>query len=126
MKLHVGHLEKAGITTGFLFTTRPGDKSTLSDFEDDFFEPLLDIQASKTLNLIDKKMDVRSEFGLWRSLRKGVTAHALNMGVPPELINAINRWRDERSRRGQPSRMIDVRANIEAIVPTAVRYSFSL
>ena len=97
----------------------------MSDFEEDFFEPLEHIQASDT-KLIDKKMEVREEFGLWRSLRKGVTAHALNMGGPPELINAINRWRDERSRQGQPSRMIDVYANIDDVVPTAVKYSFSL
>ena len=87
-------MQRLGQTGGYLYS-RDGAKAKLSDFHEDFYGTLETIQASRP-DLIPKEMDVREVFGILRSLRRGVTGHALNQGVARDLVEAINRWRTER------------------------------
>ena len=77
MERYVRELSESGVTSGYLYTLRPGQRSKLADFSEVFYEPLESIQ--KELNsVIPADLDVRKEHGLWRSIRKGVTAHTSN------------------------------------------------
>jgi hypothetical protein len=80
-------LREMGIKGGRLFTRRLLPAKLL-EFEDDFYLVLEKVQG--TTNLISKDIDVRAEYGISRSTRRGVTAHARNMEVPTELVNAVN------------------------------------
>ena len=118
-------LREMGMRGGRLFSRRlvPGK---LLEFEEDFLKILERIQA--TTDLIPNDMDVRDAFGISRSTRRGVTAHARNMDVKTELINAINRWRKESnsSTENPTMDMADVYTTLEALIPTVLRYSRAL
>ena len=114
-------LDEMGELPGFLFGTNANPTPRLSDFEDDFFVVLERVQDQRP-GLIGPEVDVRDEYGIWRSLRRGATAHAINVGIPDKLVELVNRWRAELDRRsGLP--MIDVYSDYEALLPTTIKYS---
>jgi hypothetical protein len=118
-------LREMGIRGGRLFTRRLLPAKLL-EFEEDFFVVLEKVQA--TTSLIPREIDVRAEYGISRSTWRGVMAHARNMEVPAELVNAVNRWRAEsKSATGNPRLdMADVYTTLKALLPTILRYSWSL
>ena len=89
-------------------------------------------------------------FGILRSLRRGVTAHAINMNVEQRLANTVNRWRTEKNsdvpnlcladvyasdpqswreekNSDAPNLYIaDVYTRLDILKPTALRYSQAL
>jgi hypothetical protein len=85
-------------------------------------------KVQATTSLIPREIDVRAEYGVSRSTRRGVTAHARNMEVPAELVNAVNRWRAEsNSATGNPRLdMADVYTTLKALLPTILSYARSL
>ena len=122
-------LDKAGRTGGCLFGKEDGSKARLGDFEENFFSTLEEYAGSQenaTSKLISENIDIREEFGLWRLLRRGVTAHAINQGVDPLLIHQINRWRTEMNNQAGSTALLDIYAELEALLPTALRYSLAL
>ena len=109
---------------GRLFTmARPNGK--LFEFDDQFYGVLEAIQALHP-ELISPETDVRGDYGIMRSLRRGVTAHAINMGVDPTVINAVNRWRVERAADVPALDMPNVYARLDQLKPTILRYSAAL
>ncbi len=44
-------------------------------------------------HLLTSVEDVSEELGIYRSFRRGATSEAVNAGVPPDVIDANNRWR---------------------------------
>lgn len=98
----------------------------LMEFEDDFCLILEKVQAST--DLIEPEVDVRDKYGILRSLRRGLTAHARNMEVPENLLKTINRWRTEaESASGNPRLdMEDVYATLKSLLPTLLRFSSKL
>ena len=117
-------LKKIGRDGGYLFSVHDGKRSKLSEF-DEFFYPVLERVQQKT-DLIKDNIKVREEFGIWRSLRRGVTAHAINMSVPSDLIRLINRWRSERDSGKKGKDMLEVYSVLKSLVPTVVKYSHKL
>jgi hypothetical protein len=117
-------MKDEGIQGGRLFR-RKLSPTKLCEFEHDFYTVLGRVQA--TTNLIDKEMDVTEDFGLPRSLRRGLTAHARNMGVSAEWIKAMNRWRSELgSQTGAPRLdMPDTYSALEALKPLFLRITRS-
>jgi hypothetical protein len=75
---------------------------------------------------LDADCDLREEYGIWRSLRRGVTAHAINRKVNDRLIHTINRWRNDKNKQGKGTPMMDIYADLEALLPTALNYSLAL
>ena len=114
-----------GRTKGRLFQ-RVQVVPTLSEYEDDFFRVLEEVQNST--DLIDSSVDLREEAGIGRSLRRGVTSHALNVVVDRDLVNAINRWRTRTNGRANAAdaAMIDRYAKLDSLRPTYLRFSEAL
>ena len=119
-------LERAkGRTNGRLFTMNLKN-GKLYEFEKAFYGVLEEIQVLRP-DLIPDTVDVKEDYGILRSLRRGVTSHALNMGVDKELVKAVNRWRVEHDAHGVPNLdMADVYARLDSILPTVLRYSRAL
>jgi hypothetical protein len=98
----------------------------LHEFEDDWFTVLEKVQA--TTAHIDDSLDIRKAFGISRSQRRGVTAHARNMDISIPLLDAVNRWRKEaNSATGNPRLdMMNVYTTLDALLPTVLRFSKAL
>jgi hypothetical protein len=94
----------------------------MHEFEDDFFTMLEKVQA--TTNWIEDDVVIWASYGLGRSERRGVTAHARNMEVPVDLLNVVNRWRTEAtSATGNPCLdMMDVYTMLEVLIPMVLRF----
>ena len=69
------------------------------DFEGDLHTVLETIQNTTTL--IDKAVDIREEYGIYRSLRRGATTEAHNQGVAEPVIEMNNRWRKVERAKGK-------------------------
>jgi hypothetical protein len=121
MKRLVTCIHATGRKTGQLFE-RKLKPTKLCEYEDDFFSVLERIQS--TTNMIDKDLDIREEGGILRSIRRGMTAHALNMGINQDLLKAINRWRSEtQSIAGHVGvGMVDRYSKLEALKPYFLRF----
>ena len=91
--------EEEGRTYGWLFQDDNALKKKGSDFEDDFHLVLETIQ--KTTSLIDNRVNIREEYGLFRSLRRGATTEAHNQGVVDTVIEMNNRWRKVERAKGK-------------------------
>ncbi len=91
-------MDKCGYKKGRLFTmARPGRAShqpLLVHFEDLFYSTIEAIQAQRN-SLIKPEVVVREIYGIFRTLRRGATAHATNRRIDPELRKAINWWHSE-------------------------------
>ena len=90
-----------------------------------FYSMLEDAQASRP-DLIKATVDVREDCGIFRSLRRGVTSHALNMDIALALVDAINRWRSERNSQVARLDMCGNYSRLDSIKPTLLRYSGGL
>jgi hypothetical protein len=68
---------------------------------------------------------VRDAYGIRRSTRRGVTAHAKVMGVEENVIKQVHRWEKEmNSLSGFPRLdMIDAYDELDALVPLILKYS---
>lgn len=98
----------------------------MMEYEEDFFILLERVQSST--EFIPQDLVVRDAFGLSRSLRRGVTAHARNMRLGTDLINAINRWgREANTLTGAPRMdMQDTYTTLDAIMPLVLEFSRGL
>lgn len=67
---------------------------SLVKFKNDWYGYLEKVQRGN--ELIDKDLNLRDKAGILRSLRRSVTAHAMNMKVETKLLWAVNCWRQER------------------------------
>ncbi len=112
-------LKTSGQVGGYLFP------DPLSHYEDMFYSMLEDVQARRK-DLIKPTVDVREEFGIHRSLRRGVTSHALNMGIDKGLVDAVNRWRSELNSEVARLDMAGSYARLDSIKPAILRYSEKL
>jgi hypothetical protein len=95
----LGCLEGQGVVNGKLLQGKRGEAVRLGKFADGFYTCLEHVQMTRP-GLIKPEVEVREDYGLSRSCRRGVTTHAKNVGVDPDVVNANNRWRIEESARG--------------------------
>jgi hypothetical protein len=86
---------------------------------------LLELVQART-ECIENELDVRGKYGLERSLRRGVSAHARNMGVNEDLIKAINHWQKDPSKGAARLDMIELYSQAELLTPLYLRYSRAL
>ena len=120
--VYLKHNLKEGKGRLFQRTSNP---PLLREFEDDFYGLLEKVQEET--ELIGEDINVREDFGIMRSLRKGATAHAKNMKVNEDDIRSFNRWGSEIRRGNKIPRldMINTYANWEALLPTLLRVTKS-
>ena len=118
-------LRQKGRRSGRLFQRKLATPR-LVEFEDDWYNVLEKVQ--RDTDLIDKDFDLRDKAGILRSLRRGVTAHAINMRIDTDLTRAINRWRTEKKNGNKAPKyeMIDRYADLGALKPTYLRFSQAL
>ena len=92
------------------------------EFENDVFTLLEQVQAN---GVIPSSVDVRDEYALDRSARRGSTTHAKNMGVTNDVVRANNRWRSEMNSATGGGRldMIETYAALDSLLPMMLRYS---
>lgn len=109
-------------TSGRLFF-RGISPAKISHYEADFFHILQQVQCNT--DLIGNQVDVGDAYGILRSSRRGATAHARNIRVEKEVIDAVYRWRKEALSGGVSIRLdlIDVYTTLEALTPTILGYS---
>ncbi len=81
--------KELGITHGPLFRNMFGQRSKSGEFEEKFLDRL----SLTKPHLMGSTEDISEEYGVYRSFRRGATSEAVNEGVPPEVIDANNRWR---------------------------------
>jgi hypothetical protein len=114
--------EELGQTNGKLFR-RNLRKAKLCEFEDDFYRVIERIQD--TTELIPPEVDVRNEYALPQTIRRTATAHARNMRLSPDLLNAIHRWGKEmNATTGVPRLdMQDTYTTIDSICPLMLEFS---
>lgn len=118
--------ERSGVLWQYLFQNQ---NSTLKvGSYKDMFLGALALGQARGFQGIKEQANVYDEYGILRSLRRGVTAHARNVGVPGEIINSVNRWRKHaNSQTGAPRLdMVGVYSQLEAIKPYILRFSKSL
>jgi hypothetical protein len=108
-------------THGRLFQQRLR-KAKLCEFEKDFYRMVERIQD--TTDLIPQDVDVRNEYGVPRTTRQTATAHARNMRVPKDLMNAIHRWgKETNATTGVPQLdMQDTCTTIDSICPLVLEF----
>ena len=102
--------------------------ATTADLNPSFIGLLERIQK-RWANVFAGDLDVGKEFSIGRSLRRGVTSEAQNVGIPREVIEANNRWtrRQERAKGLTPGMsMMERYSDAKASVPTLVRFSKEL
>lgn len=111
-------------TKGRLFrrVLRP---STLGEFESDFFRLLRQVQDTTTL--IDKRMEIESAYGILRSSRRGMTAHARNMNITKDDLQTFNRWNKEMNSATGAARldMAETYSALHAIKPLLLRITLA-
>jgi hypothetical protein len=114
--------KELGQTHGKLFQ-RSLRKPKLCEFEDDFYRVIERVQD--TTDLIASDVDVRSEYGLPRTTRRSATAHARNLRLPKDLMDAIHRWGKEmNASTGVPRLdMQDTYTTIDSISPLILEFS---
>ena len=71
-----------------------------------------------------KDIDVREDYGLNRSLRRGSTTLATLLKVDHSVVDAMNRWRTVESARGRQPKlpMREKYSDILLLVPLLVQY----
>jgi hypothetical protein len=80
-----------GITTGFMFFPNDGKLAKVAYFEEPLIERLEWIQQN-TEYIIPKPVNLWKEFGVRRSMRRGETTAALNVGLDGPMIDMNNGW----------------------------------
>ena len=113
-------LEERNEATGRLFR-RQLIPARLFEFEFDFFRVLREVQS--TTNLIDKTLVVEDSFGILRSCRRGMTAHARNRAVTKDDLQTFNRWnKGISSTSGAPRLdMVEHYSSLTVMKPTLLR-----
>jgi hypothetical protein len=75
----------------WLFQSEDGSCKSMSDFDERFYEGLLEIQRTRK-DIIADEIDVVDDYHLARLFRRGATTRAQLAEVPESIVNCVNRW----------------------------------
>ena len=99
-----GLRQKEGRSSGWMFAYKDGPKKDkqlpMAFYETFLMEVLEEIQDTRA-DLIPTNMDVREEYGVFRSFRRGATTEAGNQRVSKLTIELNNSWRKQEASRGK-------------------------
>ena len=90
------------------------------------FHKYMTIVQDEHPSLIERKITVSRAYSLRRSLRRGSTAQARNVGVPKDSILLNNRWRSaekSRNKQAMPGEMIEYYTDVVVAVEALLKYS---
>ena len=123
----IGVLHREDNLSGPAFCKRDG---TLLDYwvMNQEFIKLIEQVQSKRPDLIEADKDVPSSYSIYRSIRRGSTARAMDMEVDSNVIDLHNRWRSIENRGGQRSNksMRDYYTDLRLTLNLRLKYSRAL
>jgi hypothetical protein len=111
-------IKKPGQAVGGYKRARVGDMNMV-------FIPLLLRVQEKYPETIGQDVQVEEEYSALRSFKRGATSQARIKEIPPDVIEANNRWRKEERARGSTPHMalLERYADGKAMIPVLVRFS---
>jgi hypothetical protein len=113
--------------SNWAFVDDQGEKLKFADMNDIILDQLeiLKMEDSEEKLLGLNNFEIREDFSINRSFRRGSETHALNQKVPEVVINAQNRWKKIEAAKGRKAQfsMIENYSDIALLIPTMVRYS---
>lgn len=115
---------RSGRTTGPLFQ-KLLDAPKMKEFGEEFMNPL-EVASTVKPNPFPSKINIREDFGICRSLRRGSTAHATNVKVRTPVIDSVNQWRRERKSDDASLPVRQHHTKLEALLPTLLECSRAL
>ena len=120
----VAVLQKEGRVDGPAFCQMDGSIIKAREVECEMHHQLELIQLS-TSDLIDEKINIREKYSLFRSLRRGATARAVDMKVSEASIDLHNRWRARELLKGQRKRssMRDYYTDLSLVLNARLEFS---
>jgi hypothetical protein len=83
-------------------------------------------EADKEENKLGlKETEIREDFSINRSFKRGSATHAQNQGLSTHQIEVQGRWRKFEMAKGRKPKlaMIEHYSDIEQLIPTLVQYS---
>jgi hypothetical protein len=92
----VGRLAMDGHCQGWAFKNEDGSRAKASQFMEDIYQRLENIQSETSL--IDPDCDIRSEYGAQRSGRRFLTTEATIQGIKPHVLEYHCRWQTHRAK----------------------------
>ena len=121
--------EDYNITSPWLFTDMIGEKLSFDIMNEivlDKLEQVRDKDQEDKLGL--SRFDIREDFSINRSFRRGSSTTAQINKVPSEIIELMNRWKKFERAKGRRAKMsmMETYADIELLLPTMIQYSAML
>jgi hypothetical protein len=118
------------VSSSWAFVNELGNKMTFSDMNEIVLDVLEAVkEKDRERNFLDlDNFDIREDFSINRSFRRGSETHALNQKIPEPVINAQNRWKKIEAAKGRKAKfsMMENYADIALLIPTMTRYSAML
>ena len=113
--------------SGPAFCKPNGELISMRDIECEFHNQLERIQIELP-SLIESSIVVREKYSIFRSLRRGSTARAVDVKVPVASIDLHNRWRSRERQKGQRSgtSMRDYYTDLALVLNARLEYSRNL
>jgi len=99
----------------------------VSDMTDVFHKRLGMVQLHRR-NLLSRDTDIEDVYRVACSFRRGSTSQATDRGLPPDVVDANNRWRKfERAESMQPTlSMREHYTDVELSLNQLLRYSMEM
>jgi hypothetical protein len=130
LKLLIKIRREMNTQSPWAFVSKDGNRLSFASMNEIIMDKLeiIQIKDEGRNELGLKELNIREDFSINRSFRRGSSTHAQNMKVPANVIEAQNRWRKvERAKGNRPKfTMIETYADIEQLIPTLVQYSAML
>mmetsp|Transcript_3766 Transcript_3766/g.5131 ORF Transcript_3766/g.5131 Transcript_3766/m.5131 type:complete len:384 (+) Transcript_3766:6692-7843(+) len=119
--------EQLGVTTVPMFRKDLGIENARAGIGDldVYLHDLLKQVQDKQPEVLPSQVNVEEEYSCQRSLRRGATLHAQNVGIKKEVIEANNKWRKHARANGMLPGMSTMErySDAKASVPTLIRFS---
>ena len=109
---------------GPLFPNKYGKRMSIAEM-DVLFHGILRLVQNRNPAIIPEDVNVEEEYSTFRSLRRGATAEARNANIPPDVINANNKWRSYFWSKGiRPNvDMMEHYSDANVLAPTVIKFS---
>jgi hypothetical protein len=117
------------LTSSWAFVDQHNQKLSFATMNDLFHQGLEDIKENDFQdNLGLRLVDIREEYSINRSCRRGSATHAQNQNIPESIIRMQNRWSMVEHAKGRrPTfNMIETYSDIEHLIPAVIQYSGQL
>ena len=110
----------------WLFTDVNGNKVYFSYMNEIILERLEHIQENDSKEKLGlQEFDIREDFSINQSFRRGSSMTAQLVQVPTDIIELVNCWKKiEKSKGEKPSfSMMETYADIKILIPKMIKYS---